>query len=740
LLKLNNFTVGLFLTIASLLIYVSDFQFFYLLELKSYDLKVRSRGERPVSGEVVIAAIDEKSLDVEGRWPWPRSHQGRLVNRLVEAEAKVIGYDIFFPEKDTSISIATVKQALNQKEDVSRKTLSHWLESAGGSDQKFVEAIRASERTVVAYIIYPSENESGEKVDSVGNPVLDVLKPSSFLNFPGDENLNEYTSLRSIESLEISLPEFIQASQATGYAHYIQDKDGAIRKAPMVMRLQNILVPPLSLHILKQALKSKLEVNLSTLGVENLQLGDIQIPTTSAGDLLVNYYGPAHTFQHISATDILSGKVDKDQLKNKIVLVGGTAAGTHDNYPTPYSPSFPEVEIIASVIESILSKDFLTRPAWITTLDLSVIIISGLLFSIGFLRYRLQTMVVFLLVGLSGYLLVDFYLFYKKGIWLNTTYPVFTQGFVFFGIAIYSLYFEEKQKRFIQKAFAKYLSPVMVDELIKCPELLKSGGEERNMTVIFQDLENFTPLSEKLPPPDLAKFMNAYFTEMTQIILDENGTINQYAGDLIMASFGAPIPTEDHSHRAVSAAVKMHRRILEMGAEINSRDLPPLGCRTGINTGKMFFGNLGSQQVFYYSVMGDSVNTAARLETANKFYDTRLIISESTFENLQPDFFRVRILDVVKVKGKSKSVKIFEVYGDTSHPITSEELNYYETYQRAYMAYLARDFSTARKEFILAQSHRPDDKASLGMVQRIDNLDSTQLSQDWDGSVDLKAK
>jgi adenylate cyclase len=234
--------------------------------------------------------------------------------------------------------------------------------------------------------------------------------------------------------------------------------------------------------------------------------------------------------------------------------------------------------------------------------------------------------------------------------------------------------------------------------------------------------------------------MNEYFTEMTQIILDEHGTINQYAGDLIMASFGAPIPTEDHSQRAVAAAVKMHRRIQEMKAEINPKDLPPLGCRTGINTGKMFFGNLGSQQVFYYSVMGDSVNTAARLETANKFYDTRLIISESTFENLQPDFFRVRILDVVKVKGKSKSVKIFEVYGDTSHPITTEELNYYEAYQRAYMAYLAKEFSTARKEFILARSHRPDDKASIGMIQRIDNLDSTRLSQDWDGSVDLKAK
>ena len=736
-LKFNNFTAGLFLTIASLLIYIADFQFLYLLELKSYDLKVRSRGERPVSGEVVIAAIDEKSLDIEGRWPWLRSHQGRLVDRLVEAEAKVIGYDIFFPEKDTSISIETVKQALNQKEDVSRKTLSHWRESAGGSDQKFVEAIRTSERTVVAYIIYPSKNEADEKVDPVGNSVLDVLKPSSFLNVRGGEDL---TSLRSIASLEISLPEFIQASQATGYAHYIQDKDGAIRWAPMVMGLQNSLVPPLSLHILKQAVQSKLEVNMSPLGVENIQLGDIQIPTTSTGDLLVNYYGPAHTFKHISATDILSGKVGKDQLKNKIVLVGGTAAGTHDNYPTPYSPSFPEVEIIASVVESILNKDFLTRPNWVTALDLSVIIVSGLLFSIGFLRYRLQTMVGFLLVGLSGYISVDFYLFYKKGIWVNTIYPVFTQGFVFFGIAIYSLYFEEKQKRFIQKAFAKYLSPVMVDELIKCPELLKSGGEERNMTVIFQDLENFTPLSEKLPPPELAKFMNEYFTEMTQIILDEHGTINQYAGDLIMASFGAPIPTEDHSQRAVAAAVKMHRRIQEMKAEINPKDLPPLGCRTGINTGKMFFGNLGSQQVFYYSVMGDSVNTAARLETANKFYDTRLIISESTFENLQPDFFRVRILDVVKVKGKSKSVKIFEVYGDTSHPITTEELNYYEAYQRAYMAYLAKEFSTARKEFILARSHRPDDKASIGMIQRIDNLDSTRLSQDWDGSVDLKAK
>ena len=280
----------------------------------------------------------------------------------------------------------------------------------------------------------------------------------------------------------------------------------------------------------------------------------------------------------------------------------------------------------------------------------------------------------------------------------------------------------------------------MVNQLIERPELLKSGGEESYMTVVFSDLGGFTSVAEKLGSVGMAKLMTEYFTEMTAIILKAEGTVNQYAGDLVMSTFEAPLPMPDHAERAVTVALKMQKRLAELCVEWAKRDLPPLRVRTGINSSGMFFGNLGSEQVFYYSVMGDAVNLSARLESANKQYGTFLMISEETHNALTPNKFLTRVLDVIIAKGKTRAVKVYEVYGFISDHIEPDLFAYYDNYAGGFDKYLEKDFEGALKLFKYAENFRPGDKAVLRMIDRVTNLDPKTLPDDWDGSFVMTSK
>ena len=297
-----------------------------------------------------------------------------------------------------------------------------------------------------------------------------------------------------------------------------------------------------------------------------------------------------------------------------------------------------------------------------------------------------------------------------------------------------------KEHAFIRNAFAKYVPEGVVKELLKNPGLLKLGGEEREVTVLFSDLAGFTSISENMSPPSLARLLNEYLTEMTNLVFLHDGIIDKYEGDAIMAEFGAPLTLSDHATRAVETALQMQWRLEELRQEWNKRGLPSLQCRIGINTGMMVVGNMGSHQVFDYTVIGDAVNLASRLEGANKVYGTSVMISQFTRDKLDQVRFRTRALDVIKVKGKSQPVKVFEVYGNATRQLNSTEERYYQSYHRAFECYLAREFSMAQEGFEIALSLRANDPASSGMLARMAQLEPDELPDDWDGSVTLTEK
>ncbi|MFQ5451399.1 MAG: CHASE2 domain-containing protein [Nitrospinaceae bacterium] len=736
----NSFSIALGLTFLSLYTYSLDLDFFQLLEFKSYDLKVRSRGIRSPSGQVVIVAIDEKSLQREGRWPWPRTMMARLVDRLSEAGAAAIGFDIFFPEKDRYVPFEDVKQALRKKDlrGIRGDALIEWLEKVGDSDRIFADAIEKSGRTVLGYFVYATQDLAGSFAEKVSQTHLDLLDFSQYSVIQRFDSPEHPVPLRPIYSVGMSLPELMNAANSSGFVSFIPEMDGVVRWVPLVMGYENFLFPPLSLQTLHEATHLPLGVRVAPFGVDGVRLGEAVIPTSEIGDFLVNYLGPSHTFTHFSASDVLAKKLSADALRNKIVLVGGTAAGTHDMHVSPYGPLFPGVEVHANVMENILQGDFLVRPDWLRLLDMVMILGSGLLLGVVSRYFKAYTMALLLVGGIVGYLLIDFYLFTHEGLWINTIYPVFTQLFVYSGITLYQYAVEERQKRFIKSAFSQYLAPAVVDRLVKNPSLLKLGGERKVLTAFFSDVAGFSTISEKLTPDELVELLNDYLTEMTDILLKYEGTVDKFEGDAIIAFFGAPIPLEDHARRACLASLEMQQRLAELRVEWKRRGKPELFMRIGLNTGPMVVGNMGSRTRMDYTMMGDSVNLAARLEGVNKQYRTHTMISQYTYELSQRDI-EVRELDMIRVVGKKEPVKIYELLGKKGEK-NGNMLEILPHFNQGIKHYTRRQWAEGIACFEKALEIDDHDGPSLTYRERCIAFQTNPPPRDWDGVFSMTSK
>ncbi|MBT6583293.1 MAG: CHASE2 domain-containing protein [Gammaproteobacteria bacterium] len=736
----NSFTVAVALTLVSLYIYSLNLPFFHLLELKSYDFKVRSRGERPLTGQVVIVAVDEKSLREKGRWPWPRTFMADLTDKISQAGAAVIGFDIFFPEKDRYVPFASVKEAAKKKDlsGINSENFIEWMQEVGDSDRLFAESILRSERTVLGYFVYSEGDRAGGKAEKLTAEEMELLDFSQFPIVQRFDDPANPVPLRRMASVGLSLPEFVNAANSAGYVSFVPEVDGVVRWVPMAMQLGEFLFPPLSLQMLKEATQLPLAVRIAPFGVDGLKLGDNVFPTSETGDFLVNYFGPAFTFTHYSATDVLDGRVGKKELENKIILVGGTAAGIHDIHTSPYGPLYPGVEVHASVIENLIQQDYLLRPEWLRVFDIAMILASGILLGWISTHFKAYAMAVMLVLGVGGYLAFDFYLFTQKGLWINTIYPVFTQIFVYSGITVFKFGFEEREKRFIKGAFSQYLAPAVVNQLMDNPSLLKLGGERKELTSFFSDVAGFSSISEKLSPEDLVILLNDYLTEMTDIIKKYEGTVDKFEGDAIIAFFGAPISHKDHARRTCMVALEMQDRLAQLREGWKKEGKAELYMRIGINTGPAVVGNMGSLTRMDYTMMGDSVNLAARLEGVNKQYKTETMISGFTYAQVE-EFVEVRELDLIRVVGKTEPVKIYELLAKKDGIDVNQE-QVLECYNKGYSLYRVRKWNEAAEWFEKALAFDESDGPSLTFFERCITFQIHPPREDWDGVFSFGVK
>lgn len=621
------------------------------IELKAYDTRFRIRGLARPSPDIVIVTIDQKTLDELGHWPFSRVHYTRMLDNLRADGAAVVGFDVNFPKPDEKSGLEAVRQAKHEylertsagQRDLAYLARLEEMERQADTDAQFAEALRRAGEVVLGQFFFMDASKIGH---------LDVQRQQAYEDILA---FGAYTQVRGLPrpdgtlppplaeiytGLEGALPqpnlmEFADAVNYNfGYFNFEPDADAIYRHTNLVIKYKQDFYPSLDVQLLRFYLEvadQDFGLFYNEAGVEFVQLGQLRVPTDPAGRLLINFQGQAGTYKHISFSEVAAGKFSPGTFTGKMVLVGATATGIFDMRPVPLQAAdFPGVEIHANVLDTILTQRFISQGLREELIDLLTILFFGM--GVGFVLARVPPSWTFplFLVMLVVFLVVVYLVFAQVHMWLNVVVPGGVLLANFGSVTAFRIIVEEREKRKTRAAFSQYVPPGLVRELMKDPERLKLGGEERELTIMFSDIRGFTALSEKLTALELTHFLNAYTDEMTDIIFRHWGTLDKFEGDAIMAFWGAPYEQEDHTLRACAAALDMGVRVDELRQQWRAEGKADINIGLGLNSGRVVVGNMGSRKRFNYTVLGDPVNLASRLEGVNKEYSTRIIISEFT--------------------------------------------------------------------------------------------------------------
>ncbi len=740
------------------------------LELKTYDARFRLRGRTAPAPEIIIVGIDQATLARLGSWPIPRSHYARLLENLSADGARVVGFDINFPKPDDKSGRELLRRAREdylQNTPAARRDPRYLaqldaLEKESDADAALAEAIRRAGRVVLGYLFFISREEV-RYVDAPAQEEADNhLQFSSLTTRPvtnahGQAPPPLQTVFSGTEGYlaETNLAAFTEAADfRVGFFNATADADGVVRHATLAMKYASgwrgspaeaNFYPSFDVQVLRAWFGVSEQETLlvyNAAGVEAIELGARRIPTDSQGRLLIHFQGgPLLTYPQVSFADVVEGRYSPGAFRDKIVLVGPTALAVGDFRPTPYAESFHAgVEIHANILDTILSQRFIHRGAREELVDLGFILLLGVGAGILLVRVRPAWIAPSALALLAAFLLMAYGALTWFHSWLNVIIPssvlVANAGL----IAAVRVLLEEREKRHIHSAFQHYVPAGLLRELVKDPSRLKLGGEERELTILFSDIRGFTSLAEKLSPLELTSFLNAYTDEMTEIIFKNLGTLDKYQGDAVMAFWGAPYETPDHAARTCAAAVEMSRRVDELRARWRAEGRPDINIGIGISTGRVVVGNMGSRKRFNYTVLGDAVNLASRLEGVNKEYSTRILVSESTRQQATgssasaPLLFRP--LDWIRVKGKQQPVAIYELLGFAG----DAQQRLVELCDAGLQAYRGQRWDAALEKFDAILRQHPDDGPARLMAARCRAFRSTPPPPDWDGVYEMKTK
>lgn len=750
-LRLTGFRVSVLIGLFLMGLYLSRPLILELFELKAFDQRLRWRGELPTTGQVVIVAIDEKSLLEMGQWPWSRIVMGELIETLSRQGAKVIGLDVAWPEPERRSGVldalydeeqglgspAMMRELKTQlgrlaQENPSMDQFLRQVARTVHPDQVLAKAIEESGRVVVGDFLFMKAEEPAE--GSLQDPE-DAKGWLGKMHYPvvrshGAKPVD--LPVPKPKGVKGNIPPIIEAAKAIGFFNMVPDPDGVVRAAPLVMVLGENVVAPLAIQTLRFASQnpSWLILDLEPYGVAGVQWEGGWIPTSEEGFLIINYRGKARTFPYVSAVDVLKGRVVQEQIRGKIVLVGAVATGIYDLRVTPLDPIFPGVEVHATILDNIIKGDYIQRPGWVSLLDLLILLCLGILLGIFLPRLRPMPGALLMLAIFWGQLYLNTQVLITQGYWLNAIYPSLLVPLSYLAVTMHKYVMEEREKRRLKGAFQVYVAPAVVQEIIKDPKALKLGGEQKVLTVLFSDIRGFTTISEGLRPEELVLLLNEYLTEMTQVIFKHEGTLDKYIGDAIMAIYGAPLPQEDHPLRACLSALEMIEALKVLRERWRPKGLPELDIGIGINTGEMVVGNMGSERRFDYTVMGDNVNLASRLEGLNKQYGTHILVSESTVSCLQ-EKIPFREVDLVRVKGRSQPVRIYEILSPKD--ALAGNSSWLELFARGLVLYRQMRWEEAAGCFCEVLKVIPQDGPSRLYLERCRSFMAEPPSGLWEG-------
>lgn len=714
--------VGLLTVAAFVALRVWDPALLGMVRSKIFDAYQRAYPRTIADDPVTIVDIDERSLQALGQWPWSRSVLASLVDRLAAGGAVAIGFDIVFAEPDR-LSPRRVA------ERVADADLRARLQALPDSDAQFAEAV-ARARVVLG---------QGGTANSLDVTTRDRDLPVTSIATMGDH----FEPLMSVPKLVTNLPVLENAAAGRGLFIVEPDWDGVIRRIPTLLLAEGRLVPSLSIELLRVATgATTLLAKSDEAGMRSVVVAGVEIETEHDGQLWL-HFTPHDPNRYVSAVDVLADRVPADRIEGKIVLVGTSATGLFDLRSTPLERVMPGVEIHAQAIESILDASLLVRPNYALGLEVSLAIAIGVGIIIvvpmlGALPTLLVgTLVAALLSALSGYLFIG------KGVLLDVVYPLVSSTVVFLLLTFLNYFREEKRRADIRSAFSQYLAPELVEQLTREPDRLKLGGETRVMSVLFSDVRGFSSIAEgyRENPSGLTALMNRLLTPLSQAVIERRGTIDKYIGDAIMAFWNAPLDDPDHALHACEAALAISDRLdalnaaRRLEAQRAGENVPIMEIGIGISTGYCMVGNMGSDIRFDYSVLGDSVNLASRLEGLASRYGLRTLVCPDTAERCG-DRLAIIEVDDVRVKGRKHAVAIHTVLGG---PDLLGELQFC-AFRTAFAEmrdhYRRAEWDSAMRALETSRMHNRDPRLEKLLdiyADRIPKLKGRSPLEQWDG-------
>ena len=744
LLKLSPFKLSILITVAGIASYMAGIPFLDLMELKTLDLRFISREKAAPAQQVVLAVIDEKSINTEGKWVWPRSKMAKLISKCSAAGARVTAFDIGFLEQDDQRVVKAISKIqadlgqFGQKSDRLQAYLDE-LKLSSDEDRLLAGAIGNSKsRVVLGYFFHMGQAGLAHVDETTISRHIENVSSGGYKFVRYNSPEAQDTPLITATLPQSNIAQLATATPYAGYFNMFPDSDGVVRWIPAVIKFRDSLFAPLSVMAASAYLDEPLSVKVADYGVEFVDIGTQSIPTDEFGRVLINYHGPQKTFPHISITDILNDDVPPDTLKGKIVMVGATAVGIYDLRVTPFGSVFPGLEIHANVVSSILQNRFIIHPAWGAIFDIIAVISAG--FLMGFVLARTGVIaggVTALSFG-AAFIFFCQYMFSSQGLVLNLVYPVTVLIVTYTAITGYKYLSESHQKKFIKDAFSSYLAPTVVKQLIDSPETLSLGGEERTITAFFSDVQGFTSISEKLTPHELVELLNEFLTEMTDVILEHEGTVDKFEGDAIIAFFGAPNYLENQAEVACMACIDMQARLAKMRARWREEGRSELHMRIGLCTGPAVVGNMGSKSRMDYTMMGDTVNPAARLEGVNKVYGIYTLISDST-RQAAGDSIVTREIDAINVVGKAVPITVYEILGYRGNT-DQQQLEVADLYTKGLYAYRNQEWNRAIIHFNAALEISPEDGPSQALLARCNQYKQTPPPKGWNGAYTMTSK
>jgi adenylate cyclase len=618
----------------------------------AYDIQLRSsmlgKSAKP-DKTIAVVYIDDNSLKEQGRWPWPREKLARLNNNIQKLGAVIVAYDMFFPEPEANVINNVLIQLQQNKSNSQVLQAIKNIASDFDGDNKLQNSLQRLD-AILGFTLHDiSDFQAGF-----------LPAPLMLLN----DKFAQNTTLIRKKYYTSNIPSLQKAAKASGFINVFPDTDGLIRRVPLIMQYHNAVYASLSLSAVQVYLISKTQIIWQHIGnnwiASKVILGKQNIPIDEKGQVLIPFGSINGNFPRYSATDILEGRLAANSLAGKLVFVGVSGVGLGDLKSTVIDSSYPGVDIHAVIAQGILANNFRYIPYWAHTAQLLITIFLGCIFIWLFPRLSAGWLTAFAISVPVLLFILDKLLFVHSGIVFTTSIPMLMTIMLAIMNMAYGYLSEERRKKELREMFGQYVPPAYIEKLLQHHDSVES--ETKEMTVLFSDIRNFTTISESMSAAEIKALLNQFFDPMTRIIFEHHGTIDKYVGDMLMAFWGAPLSDPDHAHNALNAALEMRAMVAKLKQDFIAQGLPLIDIGIGINSGLMSVGDMGSHYRRAYTVIGDTVNLASRLETLTKTYGIAIIVGEKT-QQLCKDAFVFRKIASVMVKGKLQPVIIFELVG-----------------------------------------------------------------------------